>query len=54
MPETDPLWLGVLPNRLATQAALEAADVLLAVGCRFAHRSTKGLLLNLELRPSRS
>ncbi len=51
MPETDPLWLGVLPNRLATQAALEAADVLLAVGCRFAHRSTKGLLLNLELRP---
>ncbi len=51
MPETDPFWQGVLPNRLATQAALEAADVILAVGCRFAHRSTKGLLLNLELRP---
>jgi thiamine pyrophosphate-dependent acetolactate synthase large subunit-like protein len=50
VPETDPLWLGVLPNRLASQAALEAADVVLAVGCRFAHRSTKGLLLNLEFR----
>jgi acetolactate synthase-1/2/3 large subunit len=49
LPETDPLWLGVLPNRRATQAALEAADVILAVGCRFAHRSTKGLLLNLSV-----
>ncbi|MBI4608084.1 MAG: thiamine pyrophosphate-binding protein [Candidatus Rokubacteria bacterium] len=48
IPETDPLWLGVLPNRRATQAALETADVILAVGCRFAHRSTKGLLLNLN------
>jgi acetolactate synthase-1/2/3 large subunit len=48
IPETDPLWLGVLPNRRATRAALESADVILAVGCRFAHRSTKGLLLNLS------
>ena len=54
MPETDPRWLGVLPNRLATQPALEAADVILAVGCRFAHRSTKGLLSNLELRPEQT
>jgi acetolactate synthase I/II/III large subunit len=51
VPETDPLWLGVLPNRLASQPALEAADVVFAVGCRFAHRSTKGLLLNLDFRP---
>ncbi len=50
-PESDPLWLGVLPNKRATQAALEAADVVLAVGCRFAHRSTKGLLLNLSFAP---
>jgi acetolactate synthase-1/2/3 large subunit len=49
--EADPLWLGVLPNQRATKAALESADVILGVGCRFAHRSTKGLLLNLELRP---
>ena len=35
IPETDPLWLGVLPNQRATKAALEAADVILAVGCRF-------------------
>jgi acetolactate synthase-1/2/3 large subunit len=49
--ETDPLWLGVLPNRRATQPVLEAADVVLAVGCRFAHRSTKGLLLDLVFRP---
>jgi acetolactate synthase-1/2/3 large subunit len=51
MPETDPLWLGVLPNKRATQGALETADVVLAVGCRFAHRSTRGLLLNLDFRP---
>jgi acetolactate synthase-1/2/3 large subunit len=50
VPEDDPLWLGVLPNKHATQAALEAADVVLAVGCRFAHRSTRGLLLNLAFR----
>ena len=52
--EADPLWLGVLPNQRATKAALEAADVILAVGCRFSHRSTKGLLLNLEFRPDQA
>ncbi|MBI3456346.1 MAG: thiamine pyrophosphate-binding protein [Candidatus Rokubacteria bacterium] len=54
IPETDPLWLGVLPNKHATQPALEAADVVLAVGCRFAHRSTRGLLLNLAFRPDQA
>lgn len=54
VPEDDPLWLGVLPNRRATQGALEAADVVLAVGCRFAHRSTRGLLLNLTFRPDQA
>ena len=52
--ETDPLWQGVLPNRRATQDALEAADVMLSVGCRFSHRSTKGLLLNLAFRPDQA
>jgi thiamine pyrophosphate-dependent acetolactate synthase large subunit-like protein len=52
--ESDPAWLGVLPNRHATQPALEAADVVLAVGCRFAHRSTRGLLLNLVFRPDQA
>jgi acetolactate synthase-1/2/3 large subunit len=52
--EADPLWLGVLPNQRATKGALEGADVILAVGCRFAHRSTRGLLLNLELRPDQA
>jgi acetolactate synthase-1/2/3 large subunit len=52
--EADPLWLGVLPNQRATKAALEAADVILAVGCRFTHRSTRGLLLNLEVRPDQA
>ena len=28
--------------------------MILAVGCRFSHRSTKGLLLNLELRPDQA
>ncbi|MGH7322059.1 MAG: thiamine pyrophosphate-binding protein [Candidatus Rokuibacteriota bacterium] len=50
MAETDPLWLGVLPNKRATRAAIEAADVVLAVGCRFTHRSTQGLLLHLAFR----
>lgn len=54
LPETHPLWLGVLPNKRATQPALEAADVVLAVGCRFAHRSTRGILLNLEFRPDQA
>jgi len=54
IPETHPLWQGVLPNRRATQAALEAADVVLSVGCRFSHRSTKGLLLNLAFRPDQA
>lgn len=54
IPETDPLWLGVLPNYRSTQAALESADVVLAVGCRFAHRSTKGLLLKLDFKPAQA
>jgi acetolactate synthase-1/2/3 large subunit len=52
--ETDPLWLGVLPNKHASQPAIESADVILAVGCRFAHRSTQGLLLNLSFRPDQT
>jgi acetolactate synthase-1/2/3 large subunit len=54
IPESDPLWLGVLPNQRATRGALEAADVVLAVGCRFAHRSTRGLLLQLAFRPDQA
>jgi len=54
IPESDPLWLGVLPNYRSTQAALEQADVILAVGCRFAHRSTKGLLLKLDFKPEQA
>jgi acetolactate synthase-1/2/3 large subunit len=52
--ETDPLWLGVMSNKRATEAAFREADVVLAVGCRFAARSTKGLLLNLEFGPHQS
>jgi acetolactate synthase-1/2/3 large subunit len=51
MPEDDPLWHGVLPNNLATEAPLREADAVLAVGCRFAARSTQGLLLNLSFAP---
>ncbi len=54
IPETDEFWLGVLPNYRSTQAALEQADVILAVGCRFAHRSTKGLLLKLDFKPEQA
>ncbi len=52
--ERDPLWHGVLPNSRATEAVIKAADVILAVGCRFAHRSTQGLLLNLSFEPSQT
>src|SRR5213594_2983591 len=52
--ERDPLWHGVLPNSRATEAAIKAADVVLAVGCRFAHRSTQGLLLNLSFHPAQA
>src|SRR6266545_3521724 len=52
--ERDPLWHGVLPNSRATEAIIKAADVILAVGCRFAHRSTQGLLLNLSFDPSQT
>jgi len=52
--ERDPLWHGVLPNSRATEAVIRAADVILAVGCRFAHRSTQGLLLNLSFDPSQT
>ena len=52
--ERDPLWHGVLPNRRATEPVLQAADCLLAVGCRFAHRSTQGLLLNLSVAPGQT
>ena len=54
IPETDPLWAGVLSNKYASQPLLEAADVVLAVGCRFAHRSTQGLLLNLRFTPEQA
>jgi len=52
--ERHPLWHGVLPNRRATEPVLASADVVLAVGCRFAHRSTKGLLLNLTFAPEQA
>ena len=54
LPETDPLWLGIVPNWRASKATLESADVILAVGYRFAHRSTKGLLLNFSLKPEQT
>src|SRR5262249_56697203 len=37
-----------------TQSLLESADAVLAAGCRFAHRSTQGLLLNLSFRPEQA
>jgi len=52
--EDDPLWLSVLPNRRASEPALRAADVVFAVGCRFAARSTQGLLLRLSFSPDQT
>jgi thiamine pyrophosphate-dependent acetolactate synthase large subunit-like protein len=52
--ERDGLWHGVLPNRRASEPVIKAADVVLAVGARFAHRSTQGLLLNLAFDPTQT
>jgi len=59
--ERDPLWHSVLPDRRATAAALQAADVVLAVGTKLGHRSLEKLgvtlgagqtLIHLDLDPS--
>lgn len=52
--EDDPLWHAVLPNKDASERPLRQADVILAVGCRFAARSTQGLLLNLVFGPQQT
>jgi thiamine pyrophosphate-dependent acetolactate synthase large subunit-like protein len=59
--ERDPLWHSVLPDRRATAAALQAADVVLAVGTKLGHRSLEKLgvtlgagqtLVHLDLDPA--
>jgi acetolactate synthase-1/2/3 large subunit len=52
--EDDGLWHAVLPNQRATAPVFEQADVVLAVGCRFAARSTRGLLLDLSFSPAQT
>jgi acetolactate synthase-1/2/3 large subunit len=58
--ERHRLWQSVLPDRRATADALRAADVILAVGCRFGHRSAEKLdaspgpgqsLIHLDIDP---
>jgi acetolactate synthase-1/2/3 large subunit len=44
----------VLPNGRATEPAVREADVVLAVGCRFAARSTQGLVLKLAFAPDQT
>ena len=52
--ERDPLWQAVLPNGRASEPAIREADVVLAVGCRFAARSTQGLVLKLAFAPDQT
>jgi acetolactate synthase-1/2/3 large subunit len=52
--ERDPLWHSVLPNGRATEPAVQEADVVFAVGCRFAARSTQGLVLQLKFAPAQT
>jgi thiamine pyrophosphate-dependent acetolactate synthase large subunit-like protein len=52
--ERDPRWHGVLPNSRATEPVLREADVIFAIGCRFAARSTRGLGLNLSFAPGQT
>src|SRR2546423_1154192 len=41
VPEDDPVWHAVLPNKRAAEGVISEADVVFAVGCRFAARSTQ-------------
>ncbi|PYO24797.1 MAG: acetolactate synthase [Candidatus Rokuibacteriota bacterium] len=59
--ERDRLWHSVLPDRRATAGALQAADVVLAVGTKLGHRSLEKLgvglapgqtLVHLDLDPA--
>jgi acetolactate synthase-1/2/3 large subunit len=61
MDERHPLWHSVLPDRRYTVAALTAADVVFAVGCKFGHRSMDKLgagltdeqaLIHLDVDPA--
>jgi acetolactate synthase-1/2/3 large subunit len=52
--ERDPLWHSVLPNGRATEPAVREADVILAIGCRFAARSVQGLVLKLSFAPDQT
>jgi acetolactate synthase-1/2/3 large subunit len=52
--ERDPLWHAVLPNGRASEPAIREADVVFAVGCRFAARSTQGLVLKLSFAPDQT
>jgi acetolactate synthase-1/2/3 large subunit len=52
--ERDPLWHSVLPNGRASEPAIREADVVLAIGCRFAARSTQGLVLKLAFSPDQT
>jgi thiamine pyrophosphate-dependent acetolactate synthase large subunit-like protein len=47
--ERDPRFHGVLPDRRRTAEVLRGADVILAVGCKFGHRSIEKL--NVALGP---
>jgi thiamine pyrophosphate-dependent acetolactate synthase large subunit-like protein len=60
MDERHPLWHSVLPDRRFTVPALSDADVVLAVGCKFGHRSMDKLgaglsdeqaLIHLDIDP---
>ena len=52
VPEDDPLWHSVLPDRRATAEVLLAADVVLAVGTKLGHRSLEKL--GVALAPSQT
>ena len=61
MDERHPLWHSVLPDRRFTVPALSDADVVLAVGCKFGHRSMDKLgaglsdeqaLIHLDIDPA--
>ena len=50
--ERDPRFQGVYPDRRRSADVLRAADVILAVGCKFGHRSTEKL--NVTLGPDQT
>lgn len=54
IPDTSPLVIAVLPNKENSLPVLHSADVILAVGTRFAYRATQSRPVPLQFSPEQT